>query len=228
MPTTADPPWWRARAGRAPIPCRDGPAARRRSRPRSRHPVWCAPGCPRGPSDPRVNVVAFCRIVCTTTSRARVAIAIVDSVIRMMPPPKIAATTNAASADRAIAGSRPRSAVASASGRSGSCADFSEVGDRHHRGRVRADPHEGHVAERDDAAVADERLDRHHQHDVDEEHHVGPARGGRPERLHQHHAADQQQRDQGRPPERGPEPVAGDRKPHIASTFGPNRPCGRT
>ena len=60
------------------------------------------------PSEPRVNVVAFCRNVCTTTSSASVAIAIVDSVIRIMPPPKIAAHETATSADTAIAGTQAR------------------------------------------------------------------------------------------------------------------------
>ena len=81
-------------------------------------------GMPARPSEPRVNVVAFWRNVCTTTSSASVAMAIVDSVIRITPPPKMAATTAATSADSAIAGTSPRFVVASEDGRSGSCADL--------------------------------------------------------------------------------------------------------
>ena len=75
-----------------------------------------------GAFDPRVKVVAFCRNVCTTTSNASVAIAIVDSVMRMMAPPKTTATTAAARAERAIAGSNPWLALASTDGSSGSWA----------------------------------------------------------------------------------------------------------
>ncbi len=73
-------------------------------------------------------VVAFWKNVCTMTSSASVAIAMVDSVMRMMAPPKTAATTSAASDESAIAGTRPRSAVPSAEGSSGSWALFTASG----------------------------------------------------------------------------------------------------
>ncbi len=76
----------------------------------------------------------------------------------------------------------PSSAVPSADGRSGSCALFTASGIVDECGRVGADAHERHVAERDDAAVADERLDRHDEHHVHEEHHERAARRRRAER----------------------------------------------
>ena len=48
------------------------------------------------------------------------AIAIVDSVIRMIAPPKTAATISAARAETTIAGTSPRFAFPSTDGRSGS------------------------------------------------------------------------------------------------------------
>ena len=91
-------------------------------------PIVVRTGMPASPSEPRVYVVAFWKNVCTTTSSASVAIAIVDSVMRMIAPPKIAATAKAASAESPIAGSSPRSAVAKVEGRSGSCASFTTSG----------------------------------------------------------------------------------------------------
>ena len=59
---------------------------------------------PNEPQRPPRHAVPFRNSVCTTTRSASVAIAIVDSVIRMMPPPKIAARTADSSADAMIAG----------------------------------------------------------------------------------------------------------------------------
>ncbi len=84
-------------------------------------------GMPAKPSAPRVYVVAFWKNVCTTTRSASVAIAIVASVMRMIAPPKIAATTNAASADTTTAAGSPKFAFARNEGSSGSCAIFTEL-----------------------------------------------------------------------------------------------------
>jgi hypothetical protein len=114
---------------------RPGPDSlyRRPTNKNSRAPTVATPsvvltGIPARPSDPRVYVVAFWKKVCTMTSNASVAIAMVDSVMRMMAPPKMAATTTEANADSAIAGTRPRSAVPSADGSSGSWALFTASG----------------------------------------------------------------------------------------------------
>ena len=76
-------------------------------------------GMPASPSAPRVYVVAFWKKVCTTTRSASVAIAIVDSVMRMIAPPKIAATMSAASADTAIAAAARSSSFAEERGQLG-------------------------------------------------------------------------------------------------------------
>jgi hypothetical protein len=90
-------------------------------------PIVVRTGMPARPRAPLVYVVAFWKKVCTTTSRASVAMAIVDSVMRMIAPPKIAATTNAARADTTTAAGRPKFAFATNDGSSGNCAAFTEL-----------------------------------------------------------------------------------------------------
>ncbi len=85
-------------------------------------PTVVRDGIPASPTEPRVYSVAFWKVVWVITSSASVAIAIVDSVIRMIAPPKTAATTSATSADSSTAMGSPTLASARNPGSSGSCA----------------------------------------------------------------------------------------------------------